>query len=79
MTAATARQIQDGERIFVGMRVPITGYGVARLTHAPNAAGLFKTGVVQYEPADGMLFTMCDGPNQLEAAWTTGLIPVMGL
>ena len=60
------------------MRVPITGYGVARLTHAPNAAGLFKTGVVQYEPADGMLFTMCDGPNQLGAAWTTGLIPVMG-
>ena len=22
--------------------------------------------------ADGMLYTMCDGPNQLGAAWTTG-------
>ena len=61
------------------MRLPITVYGMARLTLAPNAVGLFESGVAQYEPADGMLYTMCDGPNQLSAAWSTGLIPVVGL
>ncbi len=50
------------------MRLPITVYGMARLTLAPNAVGLFESGVAQYEPADGMLYTMCDGPNQLSAA-----------
>ncbi len=79
MIIAAAREIQDGERIFVGMRLPITAYGVARLTHAPNAVGLFESGVARYAPADGMLHTMCDGPNQFGAAWTTGLIQIMGL
>ena len=79
MIIAAAREIKDSERIFVGMRLPITAYGVARLTHAPNAVGLFESGVARYEPADGMLYTMCDGPNQLDAAWTTGLIQIMGL
>jgi len=79
MIIAAAREIQDGERIFVGMRLPITAYGVARLTHAPSAVGLFESGVARYAPADGMLYTMCDGPNQLGAAWTTGLIQIMGL
>lgn len=79
MIIAAARQINDGERIFVGMRLPITAYGVARLTHAPNAVGLFESGVARYAPANDMLYTMCDGPNQLGAAWTTGLIQIMGL
>ncbi len=79
MIIAAAREIKDGERIFVGMRLPITAYGVARLTHAPNAVGLFESGVARYEPAEDMLYTMCDGPNQLGAAWTTGLIQIMGL
>ena len=79
MIIAAAREIADGERIFVGMRLPITAYGVARLTHAPNAVGLFESGVARYAPAADMLYTMCDGPNQLGAAWTTGLIQIMGL
>jgi glutaconate CoA-transferase subunit B len=79
MIIAAAREIKDGERIFVGMRLPITAYGVARLTHAPSAVGLFESGVARYAPADEMLYTMCDGPNQQDAAWTTGLIQIMGL
>ncbi len=79
MIIAAAREIKDGERIVVGLRLPITAYGVARLTHDPKAVGLFESGVARYEPADGMLCTMCDGPNQLGAGWTTGLIQIMGL
>ena len=79
MIIASAREIKDYERIFVGMRLPITAYGVARLTHAPNAVGLFESGVARYEPADGMLYTMIDAPNQLGAAWTCGMIQIMGM
>jgi len=77
MIIAAAREINDGELVFVGMRLPITAYGVARLTHAPNAVGLFECGVARYAPSADMLYTMGDPPNQLNAAWTTGLIPVM--
>jgi len=77
MIVAAAREIRDGEVVFVGMRLPITAYGVARLTHAPNAVGLFESGVVRYQPAKGMLYTMGDNANQLGAAWTSGLIEVM--
>ncbi|MDH3593873.1 MAG: CoA-transferase subunit beta [Rhodospirillales bacterium] len=79
MIVAAAREIRDGEVVFVGMRLPITAYGVARLTHAPNAVGLFECGIVRYGPADGMLYTMGDPPNQLGAAWATGLVQVMSL
>ena len=79
MIIATAREMHDHECIFVGMRLPITAFGVARLTHAPNAVGLFECGIARYQPADGMLYTICDGPNQLGAAWTTGLVQILGL
>ena len=78
MIIAAAREIRDGELVFVGMRLPITAYGVARLTHAPNAVGMFEGGVMRYAPAEETLYTMCDPANQRNAAWTTGLIQVMG-
>jgi glutaconate CoA-transferase subunit B len=78
MIVSAAREIRDEELVFVGMRLPITAYGVARLTHAPNAVGLFECGIARYQPAEGMLYTMGDPPNQLAAAWTTGLVQVMG-
>jgi glutaconate CoA-transferase subunit B len=79
MIIAAAREIHDRELVFVGMRLPITAYGVARLTHAPDAVGLFEGGVARYAPAEGTLYTMCDPANQLNAAWTTGLVQVMGM
>lgn len=78
MIVAAAREIRDGEVVFVGMRLPITAFGVARLTHAPNAVGLFECGLARYAPAEDMLYTMGDPPNQLNAAWATGLVQVMG-
>ncbi|MBF0267390.1 MAG: CoA-transferase [Alphaproteobacteria bacterium] len=79
MIIASAREIKDGEVVFVGMRLPITAFGVARLTHAPNAVGLFEVGIARYEPAKDMLYTMSDPPNQQNAAWCTGTMQVMGL
>ena len=79
MIIAAAREIHDGEVVFVGMRLPIMAFGVARLTHAPNAVGLFECGLARYEPAADMLYTMTDPPNQKGAAWATSLFQVMGL
>ncbi len=79
MIIATAREIRDGELVFIGMRLPIAAFGVARLIHAPNAVGLFEVGLARYAPAKGMLYTMSDPPNQQGAAWATGLVQAMGL
>src|SRR5439155_988117 len=42
MIAVAAREIRDRELVFVGMRLPIVAYAVARNTHAPNARGLVE-------------------------------------
>ncbi len=79
MIVAAAREIRDGEVVFVGMRLPMAAYGVARQTHAPNAVGLYECGLARHEPAQGMIHTMGDPPNQIGAVWATGTVAVMGL
>ena len=78
MIVSAAREIADHDVVFVGMRLPIVAFGVARLTHAPNAVGVFECGLVRERPADGMIYTMGDPYNQMGAAWATGLLQVMG-
>jgi len=79
MIIAAAREIADGDVVFVGMRLPIVAYGVARLTHAPNAVGLFECGIVRAEPAATTLYTMGDPANQQGAAWCTGTCNLLGM
>jgi glutaconate CoA-transferase subunit B len=79
MIIAAAREIADGDVVFVGMRLPIVAYGVARLTHAPTAVGLFECGIVRAEPAATTLHTMGDPANQLGAAWCTGTCNLLGM
>jgi glutaconate CoA-transferase subunit B len=79
MVAAAAREIADGEVVFVGMRLPLLAFGLARSTHAPGAVGLFENGVVRDSPATAFLVTMSDGPNVTDALWCTEMREVMGL
>lgn len=79
MVAAAARQIGDGEVVFVGMRLPLIAFVAAKQTHAPNAVGLFECGLVRDVPALELLYTMGDPPNVLGASWATRLVNVMGL
>ncbi len=51
MVCAAAREIKDGELVFVGMRLPLIAFVVAKKTHAPNAIGLFENGVIRSTPA----------------------------
>jgi glutaconate CoA-transferase, subunit B len=77
MVAAAAREIRDSETVFVGMRLPLIAFVVAKRTHAPNAVGVFEAGLVRDRPAPELLYTMGDAPNVAGASWATGLWEVM--
>ncbi|HXV83222.1 MAG TPA: CoA-transferase [Candidatus Binatia bacterium] len=79
MVAAAAREIHDGEKVFVGMRLPLLGLAVAKELHAPNAVGLFENGVIRDRPALESIFTMSDPPNVAHALCCGSLSDVMYL
>ena len=79
MVAQAAREIRDGETVFVGMRLPLIAFVLAKRTHAPNALGLFELGVVRDEPAPELLYTMGDNPNVDGALWCGPMIALMGM
>lgn len=79
MVVAAAREIRDGEIVFVGMRLPLLGFALARTLHAPRAVGLFESGVIRDAPPAGPIITMSDPPNIVGALACTTLLDVMGL
>ena len=79
MVCAAAREIRDGELVFVGMRLPLIAFVVAKRTHAPNAIGLFENGVIRSTPARELIYTMADPPNILGATQCLDMLGVMSL
>src|ERR1700676_5214141 len=79
MVPAAAREIQDGELVFVGMRLPMIAFGVAKRTHAPGATGLFENGVSRDTAAPELLSTMGDPSNLLHATFCGDMLSVMSL
>jgi glutaconate CoA-transferase, subunit B len=79
MVASAAREIRDGEVVFVGMRLPLIAFVVAKKTHAPNAIGLFENGVIRATPAPELIYTMADPPNILGATQCLDMLSVMSL
>jgi len=79
MVAAAARAIRDGEIVFVGMRLPLIAFAIAKALHAPRAVGLFENGIIRDTAPLAPLVTMGDPPNIAGAATCTGLLDVMGM
>lgn len=79
MVATAAREIRDGEVAFVGMRLPLIAFVVAKKTHAPRAIGLFENGVIRATPAPELIYTMADPPNILGATQCLDMLGVMSL
>jgi glutaconate CoA-transferase subunit B len=79
MVCASAREIADGEVVFVGMRLPLLGFLLAKATHAPNAMGVYELGVVRDAVAPQPILTMGDLPNLHRALWLADTADVMGL
>ena len=79
MVVAAAREIRDGEVAFVGMRLPLLAFCIAKRTHAPDAIGLFEAGVIRDTPSPDLLYTMCDPANVAGASACVPMATIMGL
>lgn len=79
MVTAAAREIRDREVVFVGMRLPLIAFVVAKKTHAPDCIGLFENGVIRSTPAPELIYTMADPPNILGATQCLDMLGVMSL
>jgi glutaconate CoA-transferase subunit B len=79
MVAAAAHEIADEEVVFVGMRLPLLGFQLAKNTHAPNAIGVFELGIIRDKHAPEPILTMGDLPNLFEAQWLSDTADIMGL
>lgn len=79
MVTAAAREIADGEIVFVGMRLPLLGFLLAKSTHAPNAIGIYELGIIRDTLAPLPILTMGDLPNLYRAQWCADSADVMGL
>lgn len=79
MVLRAASEIRDHELVFVGMRLPLLAFAVAKKLHAPRAIGLYENGVIRDAPADALLYTMSD-PKNIDGAVRAGdMLEVMGL
>ncbi|MEW5725724.1 MAG: CoA-transferase [Thermodesulfobacteriota bacterium] len=78
MVVVASREIRNTDVVFVGMRLPLLAFFLAKATHAPDAVGLFENGLIRDEPARGPVVTMCDPPNITGAVSCTSLRTAMG-
>ena len=79
MVAVASREIRDHDLVFVGMRLPVLAYAVARSSHAPASRGLFEVGLMRDQAASAFLGTMGDPPNVAGALWATRMSNAMAL
>src|SRR5262245_29744671 len=50
MVVQAARELRDGEVVFVGIGLPNLACNLARLTHAPNLVMIYESGAVGARP-----------------------------
>lgn len=79
MVAAASRQIVDGEVVFVGMRLPLLGFLVAKSLRAPNAVGVYELGIIRDTVAPEPILTMGDLPNLYRSRWLADTRDTMSL
>jgi glutaconate CoA-transferase subunit B len=79
MVVAGAREIYNEDVVFVGMRLPLLAFQLAKETHAPQATGIFENGILRDKPAGDALYTMGDNPNGEGAIWATSMLDIMSL
>ena len=79
MVVAGSREIHDDDVVFVGMRLPLLAFQLAKETHAPHAIGFFENGILRDEAAGDILYTMGDNPNVEGAIWATSMLDIMSL
>ncbi len=79
MVAAAAREIHDGEVVFVGMRLPLIAFALARRPTRPRRSACSSAGSCAIRPRPELLYTMGDGPNIAGATWCARMADLMGM
>src|SRR5260370_19192457 len=63
MVVCAAGQIHDVENVFVGMRLPLIAFALAKRTPAPNCIGIFEAAISRDVPAPQLLYRKPRAPN----------------
>jgi glutaconate CoA-transferase, subunit B len=79
MVVVGSREIRNEDTVFVGMRLPLLAFQLAKETHAPRAIGIFENGILRDRPASEPLYTMGDPTNAEGAIWATSMLDIMCL
>ena len=79
MVAAAAREVHDGDVVFVGMRLPLLGFQLAKNSHAPQAVGVYELGIIRDTAVPEPILTMGDLPTLYHAQWLADTADLMGL
>ncbi len=79
MVVAGSREVRDDDVVFVGMRLPLLAFQLAKSTRAPHAIGIFENGILRDKPAGSSLYTMGDPANTEGVIWTTSMMDIMSL
>ncbi|MEM4288043.1 MAG: CoA-transferase [Candidatus Caldarchaeum sp.] len=77
MVVSAARLVRDRETVFVGMRLPMLAFNLAKSLWAPQAVALYEAGIMREKQCGEYVHTMCDLPLQTQASWLTSLVEVM--
>jgi len=72
MAVATAKEIKDGEKVFIGIGVPLMAGLLAVHTHAPRATLVFEGGYIGGKPP-GACSTVADDALGYKASYLTSL------
>lgn len=79
MVTAAAREIGDGEVVFVGMRLPLLAFCLAKQLHAPRSVGVYENGIIRDTPTLEPIVTMGDPPNVSQSLMCGSMMDIMGL
>jgi len=77
MTIRCAREISDGEVVFVGVGLPIVVAAYAFATHAPNMIMFTEGGAIRATPPPGLAITVDDPALFTNADATFGMLATM--
>lgn len=77
MVVRCAKEIKDGEVVFVGVGLPIVVAAYAFATHAPNMIMFTEGGAIRATPPKGLAITVDDPALFTEADATFGMLATM--
>lgn len=70
MVVTAARQLQDGESVFVGLGLPSVAATLAKRTHAPELRMVYESGIVDAHPTGAVPYAIA-APELVRGATST--------